>query len=162
MNDLEIPLVNELPAELTPLRVLPYLLSRLLEHDEALLHAENRRDGQPLVTWHVRPRADGRERRIGRSRSCRRGCSAHWLRESLCRPKWTINAAAPARSCSRRTASDSIAKSSSPATAIPDTGSGCIRERWDNRVTSIRLSPAITPVQPASRFSTPSFRRGHC
>ena len=47
-------LVSDIPS------TLHYLLSRLLEQDEALLHAEYRRTEQE-VTWFVRGRGDGRE-----------------------------------------------------------------------------------------------------
>jgi hypothetical protein len=62
MSEHRIPIVNELPSDLlVPLHVLPFLLTRLLEYEEALLHAEYRRNGEPLVTWYVRPRRDGQE-----------------------------------------------------------------------------------------------------
>jgi hypothetical protein len=62
MSVIEISIVNDLPADLhVPRHVLPFLLSRLLEHDEALLHAERRRDAASSVTWFVRQRSEGKE-----------------------------------------------------------------------------------------------------
>ena len=62
MSVIEIPTVNELPADLhVPRLVLPFLLTRLLEEDEALLHAEHRRDDAPCVTWSVRRRSEGKD-----------------------------------------------------------------------------------------------------
>jgi hypothetical protein len=58
----DVAFVNELPAErLHPLHALPFLLTHLLEHEDALLHAEYRHDGEHTVTWYVRRRSDGKE-----------------------------------------------------------------------------------------------------
>jgi hypothetical protein len=61
MSTIDIPTVHDLPNPLSPLRVLPFLLTRVLEHEEALLHAEYRRGLDQNVTWYVRQRTDGKD-----------------------------------------------------------------------------------------------------
>jgi hypothetical protein len=63
MNVIDIPIVNELPADLlSEIYVsLAFLLTRLLANEEGLLHAEYRHGSEQDVTWYVRLRSDGKE-----------------------------------------------------------------------------------------------------
>ncbi len=61
---IEVPKVEALAQAGEPLEhvltVRHFLLTALLKHDDALLHAEHRRPA-PDVTWYVRPRSDEHE-----------------------------------------------------------------------------------------------------
>jgi hypothetical protein len=60
MNAIDVLPVNDLPADLlSPMRVLPFLLTRLLSSDDALLHADYRHGSDDTVTWYVRQRTGG-------------------------------------------------------------------------------------------------------
>ena len=62
--DMELRRVNEPPDAEQALsdipRALGFVLTRLLSHDRALLHAEHRRP-EPAVTWYVRRRSESAE-----------------------------------------------------------------------------------------------------
>jgi len=59
----DIATVNDLPADLLSqiYVTLSFLLTRLLSHEEGLLHADYRRGSDQNVTWYVRPRTGGNE-----------------------------------------------------------------------------------------------------
>jgi hypothetical protein len=63
MTVIDIPIVNDLPADLLGnIRAsLAFLLTRLLTGEEGLLHADYRHGSDQNVTWYVRQRNDGKD-----------------------------------------------------------------------------------------------------